>query len=116
MIPRDDLLQHPVICFTFAQIILYSEDRFAPATAIKIEPYLAAAESHWHVADLTSVRLRVKDIGGYWEARIGDGEKALYLKSGGDITFVTDQKVEALPPNFILGTIERPALEYQPLL
>jgi len=48
VIPRDDLLQHPVICFTFAQIILYSEDRFAPATAIKIEPYLAAAESHWH--------------------------------------------------------------------
>jgi len=71
----------------------------------------AGSDLRFHVADLTSVRLRVKDIGGYWEARIGDGEKALYLKSGGDITFVTDQKVEALPPNFILGTIERPALE-----
>jgi LuxR family transcriptional regulator, maltose regulon positive regulatory protein len=47
-IPRRDVLQHPIICLTFAQIILYSEDRFAPATAIKIEPYLASAESVWH--------------------------------------------------------------------
>jgi hypothetical protein len=71
----------------------------------------AGSDLRFHVADLTSARLRVKDIGGYWEARIGDGEKSVYLKSGGDVTFVTDQKVEALPPNFILGTIERPALE-----
>jgi len=62
-----------------------------------------------HVADLTSLRLRVKDIGGYWEARIGGGEKSVYLKSGGDITFVTDQKVEPLPPNYILENIEKPA-------
>ena len=71
----------------------------------------AGSDIRFHVADLTSLRLRVKDIGGYWEARIGDGEKSVYLKSGGDVTFVTDQRVEALPPNFILGTIERPALE-----
>ena len=71
----------------------------------------AGSDLRFHVADLISLRLRVKDIGGYWEARIGDGEKSVYLKSGGDVTFVTDQKVEALPPNFILGTIERPALE-----
>ncbi|HVM70527.1 MAG TPA: hypothetical protein VMT91_02125, partial [Anaerolineales bacterium] len=58
--------------------------------------------------DLTSARLRVKDIGGYWEARIGTGEKSVYLKSGGDVTLVTDQKVEAQPPEFILGKIEKP--------
>jgi hypothetical protein len=33
----------------------------------------------------------------------------VYLKSGGDVTFVTDQQVEPLPPNYILGRIERPA-------
>jgi hypothetical protein len=71
----------------------------------------AGSDLRFHVADLTSLRLRVKDIGGYWEAHIGDGEKSVYLKSGGDVTFVTDQRVEALPPNFILGTIERPAVE-----
>ncbi|MGE5378888.1 MAG: LuxR C-terminal-related transcriptional regulator [Bacteroidota bacterium] len=48
VIPRRNVLQHPVICLTLAQIILYSEDRFAPATAIKLEPYLAAAEAVWH--------------------------------------------------------------------
>lgn len=69
----------------------------------------AGRDLRFHVADLTSARLRVKDIGGYWEARIGGGEKSVYLKSGGDVTFVTDQKVEPLPPNYILGKIERPA-------
>jgi len=73
--------------------------------------YGAGSDLRFHIADLTSLRLRVKDIGGYWEAHIGDGEKSVYLKSGGDVTFVTDQKVEALPPNFILGKIERPVLE-----
>jgi hypothetical protein len=69
----------------------------------------AGNDLRFHVADLTSVRLRVKDIGGYWEARIGDGERAIYLKSGGDVTFVTDQRVDALPPNYILGKIEKPS-------
>ena len=69
----------------------------------------AGSDLRFHVADLTSTRLRVKDIGGYWEARIGGGEKSVYLKCGGDVTFVTDQKVEPLPPNYILGKIEKPS-------
>ncbi len=68
----------------------------------------AGRDLRFHIADLTSTRLRVKDIGGYWEARIGNAEKSVYLKSGGDVTFVTDQKVEPLPPNYILGKIEKP--------
>lgn len=67
----------------------------------------AGSDIRFHVANLTSARLRVKDIGGYWEARIGEGEKSVYLKSGGDVTFVTDEKVEPLPPNYILGKIEK---------
>ena len=69
----------------------------------------AGSDLHFHVADLTSARLRVKDVGGYWEARIDGGEKSIYLKSGGDVTFVTDQTVEPLPPNYILGKIEKPS-------
>lgn len=69
----------------------------------------AGSDLRFHIADLISARLRVRDIGGYWEARVGSGEKSVYLKSGGDVTFVTDQKVEALPPNYILGKIEKPA-------
>jgi hypothetical protein len=70
----------------------------------------AGSDLRFHVADLTSARLRVKDIGGYWEARIGNGERVVYLKCGGDVTFVTDQKVEPLPPNYILGKIEKPSV------
>src|SRR6266498_2148126 len=51
IIPRQAILQRPMICFTFAQIILYSDDRFAPATALKIEPFLNAAESIWRAQE-----------------------------------------------------------------
>ena len=68
----------------------------------------AGSDLRFHVSDLTSARLRVKDIGGYWEALIGAGEKSVYLKSGGDVTLVTDQKVEPQPPDYILGKIEKP--------
>ena len=46
-IPQPRILFHPMICFTYAQVILYSKDRFAPATATRIEPFLSAAESAW---------------------------------------------------------------------
>jgi hypothetical protein len=71
--------------------------------------FSAGGDLRFHVADLTSVRLRVKDLGGYWEARIGEGERLVYLKAGGEVTLVTDQQVEALPPNYVLGKIERPS-------
>jgi hypothetical protein len=72
--------------------------------------YEAGGDLDFRIHDLTSARIRVKDLGGYWEARIGGGEKSVYLKSGGDVTLVTDQKVEALPPNYILGRIIKPAV------
>jgi len=71
--------------------------------------FSAGSDVRFHVLDLSSARLRVKDLGGYWEAQIGEGEKSVYLKSGGDVTFVTDQKVEPLPPNYVLGKIEKPS-------
>jgi LuxR family transcriptional regulator, maltose regulon positive regulatory protein len=46
-IPQQEILRHPIICFTYAQVILFSTDRFAPATAARIEPFLRAAESAW---------------------------------------------------------------------
>ena len=46
-IPRLNILLYPVVCFTYAQVILYTTDRFAPATAVHIEPFLSAAESAW---------------------------------------------------------------------
>jgi len=69
----------------------------------------AGGDLLFQVADLTSARVRVKDLGSYWEASIGSGEASVYLKSGGDVTLVTDRHVEGLPPLYLLGKIERPA-------
>jgi hypothetical protein len=71
--------------------------------------FKAGRDIRFHVRDLTSARIRVKDLGGYWEARIGSGDRSISFKSGGDVTIVTDQEVEPLPPNYILGKIEKPA-------
>jgi len=70
--------------------------------------FKAGSDIRFRVHDLTSASIRVKDLGGYWEAQIGDGEKSVYLKCGGDVTLVTDQIVRALPPNYILGKVETP--------
>ncbi len=50
-IPQQTIMLHPTICFTYAQVILYSRDRFAPATATRIEPFLGAAESVWQTEE-----------------------------------------------------------------
>jgi hypothetical protein len=61
-----------------------------------------------YIRSLQSARLRVNDMGGYWEGQIGAGDTQLTLKAGGDVTLVTDQTVSGLPPNYILGKIEKP--------
>lgn len=50
-IPQHQILRHPVIGFTYAQIVLYSTDRFAPATVTRIEPFLHAADSAWRAEE-----------------------------------------------------------------
>lgn len=81
-IPQQDIFEHPLICFTYAQIILYSGDRFAPATANQIEPFLSAAESIWqenedhgHLGQLLSFRGNVS----WW---LGDLQKAFEYARG----------------------------------
>lgn len=71
--------------------------------------FKAGRDIRFYVRDLTSAHIRVKDLGGYWEARIGNGERSVSFKSGGDVTIVTDQEVQPLPPDYILGRIENPA-------
>lgn len=46
-IPQALTLAHPAVCMMFAQVILFTADRYAPATATRIEPYLQAAETIW---------------------------------------------------------------------
>jgi LuxR family maltose regulon positive regulatory protein len=49
-IPQSLTMEHPAICMAYAQVILFSSDRYAPATAARIEPYLQAAERVWTAA------------------------------------------------------------------
>jgi hypothetical protein len=70
--------------------------------------FTAGGDLRFHVQSLTNAHIRVNDLGGYWEGRIGDGLISITLKAGGDVTLVTDQEVLALPPNYILGKIEAP--------
>ena len=69
----------------------------------------AGRDLRCYIRGLTSALVAVKDLGDSWQGRIGAGEVRLTLKAGGDVTLVTDQTVEALPPDYILGQIERPA-------
>ena len=69
--------------------------------------FKAGGDLRLFVRDLNSARVRVSDLGGYWEALIGDGEKRVTLKCGGDVTLVTDEQVLAQPPQYILGKIEK---------
>jgi LuxR family transcriptional regulator, maltose regulon positive regulatory protein len=50
-IPVEVIHAHPLICFTYAQVLLYSGDRFSPTTPVQLEPLLHAAETAWLAAD-----------------------------------------------------------------
>lgn len=50
-IPQQEILPHPVICFSYAQVILYSTDRFARSTLTRIEPLLRAAEQAFRLEE-----------------------------------------------------------------
>jgi hypothetical protein len=68
----------------------------------------AGRDLRCYVRGLNSARVIVNDLGGDWEGMIGAGQATLRLKAGGDVTLVTDHEVNALPPDFILGQIEKP--------
>ena len=46
-IPDALIMQHPSVCMMYAQVILFTSDRYAPTTALRIEPYLNEAEKVW---------------------------------------------------------------------
>ena len=71
--------------------------------------FTAGGDLRFHIRELTGARIRVKDLAGFWEARIGDEARSIALRAGGDVTLVTAENVEPLPPHFILGKIETPS-------
>ena len=49
-IPDAFILANPAVSMVTAQVFLFSSDRYAPATAARIAPYLNAAEQAWAAA------------------------------------------------------------------
>ncbi len=46
-VPAEAIQARPLVSFVYAQILLYTGDRYAPATPVQLEPLLHAAESAW---------------------------------------------------------------------
>ncbi len=92
-IPQQEISLHPVICFTYAQVILYSTDRFAPATQARIGPFLRDAEAIWR-AEANHQRLgqllSFRGIVAWWQ---GDIQKAFE---------VAHQSLDELPEHDVL--------------
>jgi hypothetical protein len=67
--------------------------------------FTAGDDLRCFVRSLIDVTYLIDDLGGYWEATIGEGRVKIRLKCGGDVTLVTDQPITGE----MLGTIERPS-------
>lgn len=68
--------------------------------------FSAGNDLRFYVHDLADARVMIRDLGACWEAVLGSGRLAIWLKAGGDVTLVTDQAVQAQPPDYLLGNIE----------
>jgi len=70
--------------------------------------FTAGRDLRCSIRGLTDARFMIDDLGGYWEATIGDGRTRVRLKAGGDVTLVTDQRLTGQPPYDVIGKVERP--------
>lgn len=62
-----------------------------------------------HIHELTNVKFMIKDMGGYWEMAFGEPATQVWLKAGGDVTLVLDEKYADYLPDVVGGLeIARP--------
>ncbi len=70
--------------------------------------FSAGRDLRCYIRGLTDARFMINDLGGHWEAVIGNGRVKIRLNSGGDVTLVTDQDILSQSPYDTVGRIERP--------
>jgi len=66
--------------------------------------FTAGSDLRWFIRRLIDVTYLIDDLGGYWEATLGNGRIKIRLKCGGDVTLVTDQPVHG----DMLGKVDLP--------
>ncbi|MDR3575738.1 MAG: hypothetical protein P4L50_17905 [Anaerolineaceae bacterium] len=69
----------------------------------------AGSDMRLYIHDLNNTLLQINDMGGHWDTRIGTANRKIKLNAGGEVTLVTARQVEALPPDYILGRVEKPS-------
>ncbi|MEP7357533.1 MAG: hypothetical protein ABI847_09870 [Anaerolineales bacterium] len=70
--------------------------------------FSAGGDLRCYIRGLTDARVWVSDLGGEWEGLLGAGGPRIELRAGGDVVLVTKHPVEAQPPEYVLGRVERP--------
>jgi hypothetical protein len=73
--------------------------------------FTAGRDLRFHVRDLADAKVMIREAGTYWEAVLGNGQLKVWLNAGGEATLITDREVQAQPPYYALGNIERPATD-----
>jgi LuxR family transcriptional regulator, maltose regulon positive regulatory protein len=72
--PAGEVEQRPELCFSFLLALLFSMDRYAPATAARLEPLMAAAEAGWKAAGDQAGLGRLAAVRGtvaWWQGDLG---------------------------------------------
>jgi hypothetical protein len=70
--------------------------------------FTAGGDLRCHVRGLADATFMIDDLGGYWEATLGDGRTQVRLKASGDVTLVTHHDLTSQPPYDVIGKVERP--------
>ncbi len=73
--------------------------------------FSAGRDLRFYVRQLDDAKVIVDDLGGCWEAIIGNGRRQIRLEAGGDVTLVTDRVIAPGSPDGVLGHIEAPQKE-----
>jgi hypothetical protein len=68
----------------------------------------AGGDLRFYAHDLDDATIFVDDLGGPWQAVIGDGRRRVELTAGGDVVLVTDRPVRAGTPDGAMGQVEAP--------
>jgi hypothetical protein len=95
-------IQGPVAIYTGGDVCVRNVHTLGPVTSggeVDLEgetiagnevKFEAGRDLRCYVRGLTSARIIVNDLGGYWERLTGSGEVTIRLKAGGDVTLVTE--------------------------
>ncbi len=124
-LPQDVLHEHPVLCFNYAMALLFTSDRYAPATAALVETPLRAAEAAWQKAkddrglgQVFALRSMIAMWQGDWARSFAWAKEALALLPAHEVNWRGVSLLNASLQDLLAGKIDsaqRMALEARAL-